>query len=296
MAGDWIPWVKGLTRKLEVLTIAERTNRSPREVAAILMEFWEWADTETEDGLLRGISLRSLSASHADMDGTFVRAMSEVGWLFVRESGALEIPNFERWMGRSAKRRLKETERRRQNRLRAPQVTVEPGERRSVSACDADILPPNSGTTEQNRTEQRRKETPTPFPTELDTAEFRAAWKEWEQHRAEKQKRLTPLQVGKQLKKLVPLGVPRAIAAIEHSIASGYQGIFEDKEVRHGQSGSRSGPGVGRPDRLGGQPGKYDHVPLLFSTDTSEGPQRPPSSAPPAPPRADQSRPAEGAS
>lgn len=162
MAGDWIPWVKGLTKKLEVLTIAERTNKTPHEVAAILMEFWEWADAETEDGLLRGISVRSLSASHADIDGTFVRAMSEVGWLFVRDNNVIEVPNFERWMGRSAKRRLKETERRRNNRHKAPEVAPNDGAAAKVSASDADKTRPNSGTTEQNRTEQELNTPPIP--------------------------------------------------------------------------------------------------------------------------------------
>jgi len=54
-------------------------------------------------------------------------------------------------------------------------------------------------------------------------------WAEWEQHRQEKKKPLTPLAKKKQLAALVEMGEARAVAAINHSIANGYQGIFEPR-------------------------------------------------------------------
>ncbi len=61
--------------------------------------------------------------------------------------------------------------------------------------------------------------------------EFIAAWNAWLDHRRETKKKLTPTSVRMQFKKLAAMGEARAIAAIEHSIASGYQGIFEENKT-----------------------------------------------------------------
>ena len=111
----WIVWTKGFARKPEVLSIAEKTGRDRREVATTLMEFYEWADGESEDGLLRGLSVRTLCSFCAFTDALFWRAVIEVGWLVLHDEGLL-IPHYERWMGRNAKRRLKNTNRMRRTR------------------------------------------------------------------------------------------------------------------------------------------------------------------------------------
>lgn len=69
--------------------------------------------------------------------------------------------------------------------------------------------------------------TPMPFPKELATARFSFAWDQWIQHRKEIRKPVTPTSTSQQLKKLAAWGEDRAIAAIEHTIASGWQGIRE---------------------------------------------------------------------
>lgn len=150
MAGDWIPYTKELAHKLEVLQIAKETGRPRREVIAILLEFWAWADSETEDGQLRGIDGDILATLIVDTDATFWSSMCRVGWLQPSPDG-LFIPNFHSWMGRSAKRRL------RQNRSKQ--------DSRSVSGADgkrwrqdgdkmATSRGPKMSPTEQNRTEQ----------------------------------------------------------------------------------------------------------------------------------------------
>lgn len=68
-----------------------------------------------------------------------------------------------------------------------------------------------------------------PLPPELDVPEFRAAWAEWERHRREKRQRLTATARSRQLARLTAMGANRAVAAIEHSIANGWTGIFEGK-------------------------------------------------------------------
>lgn len=69
------------------------------------------------------------------------------------------------------------------------------------------------------------------IPSELDTPLFKAAWADWNQHRKEKGKKLTPLSVKKQMNQMVKWGVDRAILAINHSITKGWLSIFEDDKA-----------------------------------------------------------------
>lgn len=146
MAGDWIPWCKGLSRKREVMAIAKATGRSRREVACILMEFWEWADNESADGSLAGVSADALPALIPDTDPAFWAAVQASGWLAATDAG-LVIPNFQRWMGQSAKKRLKKTVY--QANWRAP------GSSDVDADVDADVdikISTTPSTTEPNRT------------------------------------------------------------------------------------------------------------------------------------------------
>src|SRR5262245_31891071 len=147
MAGDWIVWTKGLSRKPEVLAIAARTGRHHRVVACLLMEFWEWADEHTVDGFLSGLSVRSLSASQADTDEDFWRTVISVGWLEASDDG-IRIPHHEYWMGKSAKRRLQENKRK--NSTRASHADTLRTENGQMSASQADEMRP----TEQYSTEE----------------------------------------------------------------------------------------------------------------------------------------------
>lgn len=72
-------------------------------------------------------------------------------------------------------------------------------------------------------------------PESLKTEEFKAAWLKWHLHRLEIGKPLTEQSRKTQLAKLNAMGPERAIAAIEHSIAAGWQGIFEPKSNSYQQ-------------------------------------------------------------
>jgi hypothetical protein len=154
MAGDWVVWCKGFSRKREVLAIARRTGRDRQKVACTLMEFYEWADGETEDGFLPDLSVRNLSASQADTDDVFWQAVVAVGWLRVDEDG-LRIPNFKRWMGCSAKRRLNDSNRKRQSRVDSV---------RNLSASDADKQRTECRQKRDQRREENREEKTPPNP------------------------------------------------------------------------------------------------------------------------------------
>jgi NAD-dependent oxidoreductase involved in siderophore biosynthesis len=74
-----------------------------------------------------------------------------------------------------------------------------------------------------------------PFPTEA----FKSAWADWTTHRVEKRKPITPLSAKKSLADLAAIGEARAIAAIHHSIANGWQGIFEPTGAATSQAKSK---------------------------------------------------------
>jgi len=113
MAGEWIPWTKGLTHKREIFAIA-RTLKIDRRIAACLcMETWEWADSETSDGQVTGITIADLDTI-ARTPG-FGLAMIDVGWIVETRRG-LTFTNWERWNTDSAKNRLRERERKRRKR------------------------------------------------------------------------------------------------------------------------------------------------------------------------------------
>ena len=61
----------------------------------------------------------------------------------------------------------------------------------------------------------------------FDTEEFRQAWKDWQQHRLEIEKPLKPAMSKAQMAKFSEWGEARAIGAIRHTIAMGWQGLRE---------------------------------------------------------------------
>lgn len=70
------------------------------------------------------------------------------------------------------------------------------------------------------------------------------AWGAWCRHRLEIKKKITPETASGQLGKLAAMGETRAIAAIRHSIAGGWTGIFEpdSRAAGHGGPQARASP------------------------------------------------------
>jgi len=81
-----------------------------------------------------------------------------------------------------------------------------------------------------NSNSEKKKEDPpqTEFPPELDAQNFHDAWDRWHAYRREAKLKSWVASTRKiKLKQLAKLGSDHAITAIDHSIANGYQGIFE---------------------------------------------------------------------
>lgn len=102
-------------------------------------------------------------------------------------------------------------------------------------------VPPN----DRNDHKNDIKGTKVVWPVELNSDAFKTAWNIWEQYRRERKiSAYTPTGTNMQFGKLKKLGEVRAIAAIEHSIAQNYQGIYEDK---NGHAKTHSGTPAASP-------------------------------------------------
>lgn len=115
MAGFWIKWECGLTKKREIAIIARKLQCDRRQAAAMCMEFWEWASEQSTDGVLAGMALHDVSEV-LGIKG-FAEAMADAGWLTEGESG-LQVPNWDRHNSKPAKLRLQSSERKRRERER----------------------------------------------------------------------------------------------------------------------------------------------------------------------------------
>ncbi len=242
MAGDWIPRTKGFSRKAEVLAIAAATNLHRRFVADLLMDFWDWADAETADGTLPGLTLAQLPGIVPDTDPAFWSAVASSGWLVATPTG-LTIPNFERWMGKSAKRRLSKNAR--QARWRSPGARRK--DAKNVGAAVDNGPSRKAPTTEPNRTEpnkggdpplnprgEKRRRGLSPavspsLPPGLDTVDFRAAWEAWIAYRIDRRLTCRADTLQAQLAFLDALGPAGAVASVSEAIRNGWNGLFEPR-------------------------------------------------------------------
>ncbi|HEX5103750.1 MAG TPA: hypothetical protein VFV87_08075 [Pirellulaceae bacterium] len=206
MAGDWIKVEKATPRKPEVLRMADILSIHPDHAFGLCVRFWFWCDDNMTDGHAPSVTYVTLDSvfGHAG----FTEALLLVGWLVAR-NGSLQVPNFDRHLSESAKNRALSGERKRNQRSRAER--------------DKNV------TREEKRRDRKKvpKKEPTTIPELLQTPEFSAAWKSWEQHRSEKKSPLTPTTVVAQLKMLARMGPERAVAAIEHTIFKGWTGLKE---------------------------------------------------------------------
>lgn len=115
MAGHWIPWEFGLSRKREICMIAKALKVDRRAAAAMCMEVWEWASEQSVDGLIVGVEKEGVSDA-VGIPG-IGEAMHDVDCI-VNGNNNVQFPNWERFNSKSAKCRLYAAERKRRERDR----------------------------------------------------------------------------------------------------------------------------------------------------------------------------------
>lgn len=102
MAGDWIKFEVATPDKPEVWVIANQLNIDPDAVVGKLLRIWTWFDQHTEKGNAPSVTKMLLDRS-VGVAG-FCDAVIAAGWM-MESSDSVELPNFERHNGKSAKKR-----------------------------------------------------------------------------------------------------------------------------------------------------------------------------------------------
>lgn len=116
MAGDWIPMRTNLEDDPTVIFISRTTKLQSDHVVGKLHRFWSWAESHTADGRLDGVDAAWIDRRVGKRG--FARAMADAPhpWLEINSSGVILL-HFDRWMSKSAKRRLTENIRKRLARI-----------------------------------------------------------------------------------------------------------------------------------------------------------------------------------
>ena len=122
MSVGWIKVETCTPGKAEIIRLARLLSMKHDEALGAVVRFWVWADSNTVDGVVDGVSPTDVDAV-LSCPG-LCRGLESVGWLVI--DGVKEritIPKFERHNGESAKKRALSNER--QARWRAGLVDAE---------------------------------------------------------------------------------------------------------------------------------------------------------------------------
>tara|TARA_R110000803_G_C11989495_1_gene321954 strand:- start:5427 stop:6146 length:720 start_codon:yes stop_codon:yes gene_type:complete len=215
---------KGTSRHPKTKKLARLLKINRHEAIGILNDLWEWAgDYATRGGI--GIHENGDIADGIDYQGdadALIAALSDSGWLDEHPVLRLVIhdwtDNCDEWIRKKIKR--------------LDNVSTTSA---VVSTTDSKQAKQGLGKVREGEVrEGKGRESLWPvvsehLPMDMQTAEMEIAWGEWEQHRKERKPKITGSAACKQAGQLAAMGLDRAIAAIDASIAGGYQGIFEPK-------------------------------------------------------------------
>lgn len=211
MAGEWIPWVKGLPKRKEVLQIASTLGISRREVACCCMEVWEWCDEEGEFDVSRNCHANVTDLSFIDeLVGVtgFGTAMRDAEWIIENGGASIVFPQLGQYVGKSAKERLLARNRKRLERGSHENVTKKSRgtsrgkrDKNATPSCSCSCL----------------QDLGISIPSELSTEEFASAWDTWIQVRQEIKKPVTPTAAKLRLADCQKLGHDAAVAGLQNS-------------------------------------------------------------------------------
>lgn len=109
MAGDWIPMRLDLHEDPAVIHMSELLGCEEDLIVGYLHRIWSWASRQTETGQIPNLKVSSLKRV---ANPEFLNAMLSAEWL-IETDGGLEFPNFDRWLGNSAKKRILDSRRKR---------------------------------------------------------------------------------------------------------------------------------------------------------------------------------------
>ena len=114
----WVKRTKGLSSKREILIMADFLAVDRRMVAGVFMDWIDWADEETTDGFIDGMTVDQIDVVVGYQK--FGQALLLVDWIKQDKRG-LYIVNFDRHNGESAKKRALDQRRQASRRERKKQ-------------------------------------------------------------------------------------------------------------------------------------------------------------------------------
>ena len=178
MTAHWIKVEKDTATKPEVMRLAALLDIDEFTVVGHLIAFWSWVDSNLSpecprtQGTIRGLD------RIAGRTG-FCEAMIAVGWLS-HANGMFEIPKMGRHMGKSAKLRAEDTEKKAKKRSRQKLSPVCPPAQGTESGQTPDSL----GTREEKRREEGKERENGPqgqpfIPERMNTPECLKAFEDW---------------------------------------------------------------------------------------------------------------------
>jgi hypothetical protein len=173
-------------------------------------------------------------------------ALAAAGFIDKLSDGAFEVHDLEQHAPQHVRRAIEKRRKADQQLAKSkPSAEIEPDNGQSLASqrlAKGQLL-----ASKENREEriEKREEKNSPLPPFFasipeplkSSPQFVQSWTDWTTHRQEKKAKLTKTAATKQLAKLANIGLARAIAALEHSTANGYSGIFEPKP--NGANGSK---------------------------------------------------------
>lgn len=206
---DWIKIEKATARKPEVLRIAAKLGVHPDHAFGICFRFWSWCDDNLETCNALGVTDVMLDAL-LNCDGA-ATALVEVGWLQVR-NGSLVIPNFDRHLSESAKKRglsASRTAKSRSRKCNAKNVTAALPDKRREDTLSKDKVSESSGWK---------------IPENLDTPEIRSLLDKFASMRVRRKKPIGDFSNASLVLKRFD-SVEHLVYALETCIANEYQGL-----------------------------------------------------------------------
>lgn len=228
MAGDYIIMRLDLCDDPDVIRIAKLTGLEVDSVIGKLHKIWSWADRHTRDGSV------TVDAEYCDTlcaHSGFFDAMCDVGWAS-RVTDGIKFLNFQKHNGKNAKSRADGRKRTAKWRNKV----TKNGDKSVTDSCHKNVT----------REEKRREENINPkvpteqileLPESLKPAEDSV--REWIAYKAERGKGYKPRGLKGLITQFSEWGPQRTAAAIRHSIASNYDGVFEPRAGPGTKAGSQ---------------------------------------------------------
>lgn len=250
MAGDWIPMRLDLYEDPAVTYMAERIGQREEVVVGYLHRIWAWASRQSQDGCVKHVTLTSLGRVTSLPD--FPQLMADAGWL---EHGVdtdgkpyISFPNWDRWLGESAKKRISASRRKQKERVtemsqkvvtnvtevcdKSVTTVEESTEEKSKKEEEPPLSPKGESAEEQTAVGEPPKEPPPadvpPEPSPQFPECVRDICEEWLEYKRQRNHKYKPMGLKKlvtQVEKALTKYGPEVVRdGIEKAIANNYQG------------------------------------------------------------------------